>query len=645
MRAGTPELERYLRGLRLRLAHWHAFLAAAPQPGGTRAPASWLRPKGNISRGGLLILLAIAVLPLLVMILRVSSWPGVLGEGGGTLQEFGHELNELLSLRNIALADRDRVLYLLFVPIGAVLIAVARLTFGVRVIGFRSILLSIGFQHSGIVASLILIAVVVFVVLGIHPLLSRVQLPRYARAAVILSLSVLILVVALMAAPGFRSELLWNVAFFPVIALGLMTEGIAKTIDRDSGLAAMWRAGMTIAIALVLAGIGQLPVLREFMIEFPELLITQIVIVVLIAEYLDLRLLQDWDARLSGMAPLRLFSPSSALRVAVVRNRHRNGIVARLGVPARGGYRRRSVNRLVECLRQRGHSVIVVEGDMTLINQLRDFLPPHPMSGQPGGIVLNLAHGIQGDVAATHVPAMLEMSGLAYTGPTPLGHVCAEDRIVMRTLLRQAGLATPEARLVRHPADDCRDLLYPVVVGPRVGTGARRRIARNRAQLLEEIARLARRDGQPAVVEPLVAGQQVVVPVLGNAPARCLPIVGMLPRRAGAECPATLDAGVAAATRAAALKAYRACNGRDYALVEVCITPAGTPVVMAVDASGALEQDGPFEISARTAGLSFADLVDLVIDVARERYRPEREPGNPATAAAPGENGGALVAG
>jgi D-alanine-D-alanine ligase len=645
MRAVSKDLERYRRALRLRLAHWRAFLAATPQPGATRAPASWLRPKGNISRGGLLILLVIAVLPLLVMILRVSSWPGVLAEGGGLLQSVGHDLNTLLSLRNIAPSDRDRVLYLLFVPTGAVLIALARITFGVRVIGFRSILLSIGFQHSGIVASMILIAVVVAVVLGIHPLLTRVQLTRYARAAVILSVSVLILVLAFMAAPWFRSELLWSVAFFPVIALGLMTEGIAKTVDRDSGLTAMWRAGMTIAIALVLAGISQVPVLREIAIEFPELVITQIVVVILIAEFLDLRLLQDWDARLSGMAPPRLFSPSPALRLAVVRNRHATGIIARLGAPARGGYRRRSVSRLVECLRQRGHSVIVVEGDMTLLGQLRDFMPAHPMSGLPGGLVVNLAHGIQGDVAAAHVPAMLEMSGLAYTGPTPLGQVCAEDRIVMRTLLRQAGLATPEARLVRHPADDCRDLLYPVVVGPRAGAGARRRIARNRQQLLDVIARLTRRDGQQVVVEPLVAGKQVVVPVLGNAPARCLPIVGILPGRAGAECPAALDAGVAAATRAAALKAYRACNGRDFALVEVCVTPTGTPVVMGVDASGALEQDGPFEIAARAAGLSFTDLLDLLIDVARERYRPEPEPGSTAAAAARGENRGQLVAG
>ena len=48
---------------------------------------------------------------------------------------------------------------MLFLPLSALLIAVARLTFGIRVIGFRAILISVGFQESGIIPSLILIPI------------------------------------------------------------------------------------------------------------------------------------------------------------------------------------------------------------------------------------------------------------------------------------------------------------------------------------------------------------------------------------------------------------------------------------------------------------------------------------------------------
>jgi D-alanine-D-alanine ligase len=645
------DADQYRRAFGARLAHWREFLEGTPVADATRWPASWLRPKGNLSRGSLLVLLLIALLPLLSMIARISAWPGALGSGftGTLLPAIGHDLDQLFSLRNIAPVDRDYVIYVLFVPTAAVLITLARLTFGIRVIGFRAILIAVGFQQTGIVPSLVLILVVVLVVLGVRPFLVRTRLPYHARAAVILSISVVILLSALLVAPWVRSETIWSMAFFPVIVLGLLTEGIAKTIDRDSPLTALWRATMTIAIALALAGISQLPFLREITIEFPELVLTQIVMIVLISEFLDLRLLHDWDAKLSGMAPPRLFSPVSALRIAVVRNRYRNGIIGRLGVPSRGGYRRRSVRRVVECLNERGHSVEVVEGDMSLLSSLSGFMPPHLLTGQPGGLVFNLAHGIQGDLAAAHVPAMLEMSGLAYTGPTPLGHACTEDRVVMRTLLRQAGVATPDFRLINDAADDCRDLHYPVFVGPRIASARRRRIARNRQQLLDEIARLARREGRGCIVEPVIAGRRIEVAMLGNSPARCLPLVETLPGAAGRVCPAVLDAKLAAAARAAASAAFRACNCRDYALVEICITPGGLPVVLGVTTAGVLEQDAAFEVAAAAAGLAFAGLIDRIVDIARERYRPEPAAGSqavvPVRDAGSGQNGGQLVAG
>jgi oligopeptide transport system permease protein len=42
-------------------------------------------------------------------------------------------------------------------------------------------------------------------------------------------------------------------------------------------------------------------------------------------------------------------------------------------------------------------------------------------------LVFNMSYGIQGDCRYTHVPAMLEMAGLPYTGSSPLGHTLALD--------------------------------------------------------------------------------------------------------------------------------------------------------------------------------------------------------------------------
>ena len=155
-----------------------------------------------------------------------------------------------------------------FLPMSALVIAIARLTFGIRVIGFRAILISVGFQESGIVPSLILIGVVVTIIIAVRPTLRRIRLPGTARLSVIMSIGVLVLAAALLLAPWTRSEMLWRVGFFPVIVLGLLAESIAKTMDQNSGLTAVWRTGMTIGIAMLIAGISQISVLREIIDVF-----------------------------------------------------------------------------------------------------------------------------------------------------------------------------------------------------------------------------------------------------------------------------------------------------------------------------------------------------------------------------------------
>ena len=80
---------------------------------------------------------------------------------------------------------------------------------------------------------------------------------------------------------------------------------------------------------------------------------------------------------------------------------------------------------------------------MTLLPALRQFMPPNPRTGDPGGIVFNLAHGIQGDARYTHVPSMLEMAGIAYVGPTPLGLAQALDKVAAKALMQHAGVPTP----------------------------------------------------------------------------------------------------------------------------------------------------------------------------------------------------------
>ncbi|HYM82458.1 MAG TPA: 7TM domain-containing protein [Candidatus Limnocylindria bacterium] len=587
----------------------------APSPADLTAETGGiLRPKGTLSRAELSILTVLAALPLLAITLRMVALPGFTTPEGGGFWGIGSVLNQLLSLSDVPPQERDHVLYLLFVPTCALLVAFARLTFGLRVLGFRSILIAVAFQESGVVASLLLITVAIVTVLLLRPWLRRIRLPYYARVSVILCVVSVTMVGALLVGPWMRSDLAWGMAYFPVIVMGMLAEGIARTVDRDDGITASWLAVNTILLAFLMALICQVPVLRSFMLRFPEIVLTQIVAIVMISEYLDLRWLQHWDKKIAGMLLPRSRSRSRAFHVAVVRNRIETESQGRVPQQAL-----RSVQKIVDVLRGGGYRVTVVEGDTSLLKELRRFFPLNPTTGELEGMVLNLAHGIQGDARTTHVPAVLEMSGIAYSGPTPLGHAMIFDPVVAKVLMQLAGIPTPAFRLLTKSRGAARGLLYPVTVRPRHEPLVRPKMVTDRRQLEAAVNRTVRRYRQEAFVEEVITGRRISVALLGNDPVECLPLVEVDLKRRAKICPAPVDESVAERIREYAQAAFRACGCRDYARVDLRLGESAGLWVAEVRTLGVLASEGSFVRAGMEAGYTFQDLICRIVDVARSR--------------------------
>ncbi len=599
-------------------------VAAAPRPN-PKASRFRLRPKGHIPRRTLRWLLVLGALPFVTMIIRATALPGIesLGwnmPGLDALRRLGGALNETFSLASVPAGQRSHILYLLLVPSYAMLIVLARLTCGIRVLGFRSILVAVGFHQVGILPSLFLIAVVVVTVSLVRPWLKKFRLPYYARVSVILSIVAITMVTALLAGPWVRSEVLWGVAYFPVIVLGMLAEGIVNTLNKDSLLSASWRAATTIILAVLMVLLTKVPAVLETALQFPEILLTQLVAIVLIAEFMDFQLFQDWDSKMAGMALPELLSNKGAYRVAVVRNSMGTGTIARLGQPTPARLARHSVQRIVNSLRAGGHTVKVLEGDMSLLNELNQFVPPNPRTGHPGGIVLNLAHGIQGNGRYTHVPAMLEMAGIAYAGPTPNGHAVISDKVVAKTLLQQAGVPTPGFHLMARSRDEIEGLEFPLIVKPRHEWRYGSHIVRDPQQLKDTVKTVKRKYRQEVLVEEYIAGRQVMVALLGNDPIECLPLVEFDRTANKKTCPARIDAALAERIRAYARTTFRTCGCRDYARIDFRISELGQAYVIEINTVGILDESGSFAKAGARAGYSHSQILGRVIEVARARY-------------------------
>ena len=78
------------------------------------------------------------------------------------------------------------------------------------------------------------------------------------------------------------------------------------------------------------------------------------------------------------------------------------------GMMTKEHYSPKTVEKVAKSLEKGGHSVKVIEGGMTFIDEMKDFMPK-VVAGERPGMVFNMAYGIQGRNRYTHVPAMLEM--------------------------------------------------------------------------------------------------------------------------------------------------------------------------------------------------------------------------------------------
>jgi len=238
------------------------------------------RSKGKLSSRQKLALCLLFALPLLVMIGKWSMLP----TSGSFLRVF--------SLADIPDKMHSRLAYILFVPFGATLVVFFRLVLGIRLLGpFRSILIAIAFQITGILPGLIFLAMVVGVVVVVRPQIKAIRLPYFARVSVILSVVASIMIVILLSGAWLEVESLSRLVYFPIIALSLMGEGFARTLSKEGLKSAVWRGTTTVFVAVLITFFSQINGLRSLFLYYPELLILQIGCIVVIAGFFDLRLL------------------------------------------------------------------------------------------------------------------------------------------------------------------------------------------------------------------------------------------------------------------------------------------------------------------------------------------------------------------
>jgi D-alanine-D-alanine ligase len=283
----------------------------------------------------------------------------------------------------------------------------------------------------------------------------------------------------------------------------------------------------------------------------------------------------------------------------------------------------RSGAAVAQALRSRGHEVAEID----------------PKDGRfvlPKGTdaVFLALHGTYGEDGA--VQRQLDKLGAPYTGCDAEASCIAFDKVLTKKLCVKAGVPTAKFFVVKSAQEPLpEDFRPPLVVKPvRQGSSVGLRFVERAAEWPGALAEALKFDTE-VLVEEKIVGREATVGILDG---KALPVVEVRPKAGSYDyrnkytagcteyfCPADFDSTTTRKIQAAALAAFHAVGGRDYARVDVMVRADGEPVVLEVNTLPGMTETSLLPKAAAAAGMDYAELCQRMVDLALKRKSAAKE--------------------
>jgi D-alanine-D-alanine ligase len=262
-------------------------------------------------------------------------------------------------------------------------------------------------------------------------------------------------------------------------------------------------------------------------------------------------------------------------------------------------------------------------------------------------LVFNLAEGLRGRSREAHVPALLEMLGVPFTGSDAATMALALDKNLAKGVVGAAAVPVPRG-LVMKTGDEAlpQGLVFPLIVKPNAEGSSKgvapRSVVENERDLRTAVKEQIGKYRQEVLVEEFLPGREFTVGVLGAADApRVLPVMEIVfvepdgkhpvyafgdkldwTKKIRYDRPAKVDAALAAEIEAVALGAWRALGCRDVARFDLRCDGEGHVRFIEVNTlPGITPGWSDLCLIAESAGLSYEALIGAILEPALRRLR------------------------
>ncbi|MDR1185619.1 MAG: D-alanine--D-alanine ligase [Coriobacteriales bacterium] len=236
------------------------------------------------------------------------------------------------------------------------------------------------------------------------------------------------------------------------------------------------------------------------------------------------------------------------------------------------------------------------------------------------------------------IQGLLEVLGIPYTHSGVEASALAMDKQASKILYQASGLSTAGFFLLHRDQFDDNDELIasielPCVIKPlRDGSSLGVSIPKTHSQLLKALDEGFSID-KTLLVEELIVGVEVTVPVLGNNPADlvALPVIEIVPKNEFYDyeskyaeggsvhvIPARITEDATAACQQAAIDAHRVLGCAGVSRTDMIISSGGAPCLIETNTIPGMTRTSLIPEDARKFGLSAGELYRLLIHYALE---------------------------
>lgn len=314
----------------------------------------------------------------------------------------------------------------------------------------------------------------------------------------------------------------------------------------------------------------------------------------------------------------------------------------------RGRVEEKSVLDIISSVKAVHKALLELDYDVTLFSLIPPFSEARKrLEVLHADVVFNLFEGFC-DQPETEAMVASELSelGFTYTGCRPKVLKLALDKARVKGILKQAGFNTPDFQVLTPETLDTFNLSFPCIVKPRADDASNGitedSLVNDLPSLEKQVQSVSKSYRGGALVERFVDGREFNATAMGNRQVEVLPaseiryslepdIPKILTYEAKWEtespyykgtknvCPAKISQRGLREITDTVRSVFELIIGTGYARVDMRMDEAGNINIIEVNPNPDISPDAGAALQAKAAGMSYAEFIGRIVDIALER--------------------------